>query len=154
MARLVPFAVALALLAGCSSERFEGTVRCEDSAAEVVYDQGGVEVRVRDERVGWADAGDRGFGGECERVATQESWGTEFEYAQATGRVTLRCRFPARFFVHVHPTYSSESGEAFPDGSALYLVAEEGRNIVVSASIQDDSGDSTLQFSERYCTRS
>jgi hypothetical protein len=144
-----------ALVAGCSTGGFEGTVRCHVAIAEVVFNPGErVEIRAAGDTVGWADPGDRGLDDEaCERVATQDSWSTPGPYERATEPITLRCRFPGRFFAHTHPTYSSESGEEFPDGSALYLVAEEGQTIAASASIGENPTNSSMQFSELYCSR-
>jgi hypothetical protein len=146
---------ALAFMVGCAGGGFEGTARCVATVAEVVYDPNEkVEIRASGERVGWADAGHRGVDDEtCERVETQTSWFTGIEYTRATGPTTLRCRFLERFFVHAHPTHSSESGEAFADGSALYLVTEEGQTIVASASISDASAGGSLQYSREHCKR-
>jgi hypothetical protein len=129
-------------------------VRCRGTAADLIYDPDDeVEVRVDDARVAWADADGRGADQDvCEPVRTQDGWFVGFEHERTTGPTTLRCRFPDRFFVHAHPTFSSESGELFPDGSALYLVAAERRSIVASASVADDSARSSLQYVKDYCT--
>jgi hypothetical protein len=144
----------LVLLAGCSSEGFEGTVACRGTAAEFRFDPGeGAEVRLAEHRIGWADAGKRGLDADrCERVATQTEWFTGIAYQRATKRVTLRCRLPGRFYLHAHPSFSSDSGEVFPDGSALYLVVEQTRTIVASAGIGEDAEKSSLSYSRRYCT--
>jgi hypothetical protein len=149
----LPSAVAL-LLAGCSGDGFEGTARCNATVAEVVFDPNEqVEIRTGGDRVGWADAGGRGVDDKtCKRVETQTEWFVGIEYTRATEPTMLRCWFPERFFVNVHPTYSSESGEMFPDGSALSLVAEERRTIVASASITDASAGDSLQYSREHCT--
>lgn len=146
-------AAAIAVLAGCSSSGFEGTTRCNAAVAEVVYDPGKqVEIRVGGQRVGWADAGDRELNEEaCERVATQTEWFVGVEYMRVTQPMTIRCRFAQRFYVHAHPTSSSESGETFPDGSALYLVAEEAKTIVASAAIADDPAEGSLRYARSHC---
>jgi hypothetical protein len=110
-------------------------------------------LRVDDARVAWADADWRGADQDvCEPVRTPDDWLVGFEYERTTGPATIHCRFPKRFFVHAHPTFSSESGELFPDGSALYLVAAEQRSIVASASVADDSARSSLRYVKDYCT--
>jgi hypothetical protein len=149
----LPCAVAL-FLAGCSGGGFEGTVRCDGTTATLVYDPGErVEILAEDVEVGWADEGARGLNEDaCEQVPTQEEWFVGIPYRHPTSPTTLRCRLPGQFFVHAHPSYSSKSGEVFPDGSALYLVAEASQTIVASAGIEKDSKRSSLSYSERYCT--
>jgi hypothetical protein len=147
-------AVALAFLAACSPGGFEGTVRCWAQSAQVVYDPGeSVDVILGERALGSADAGGRALdNANCEAVATQDGWFVGIRYATVTESATLDCRFADRFFLHAHPTYSSESGELFPDGSALYVVVPKKNTIVVSASIGDDASKSRLMFSERYCS--
>lgn len=144
--------LALALAAGCSDGGFEGTALCRDAVADVVYDPNdGVEVRTQGDRVAWADAGDRGVDDEaCEHVRTQTGWFVGIRYERVKTRVELRCRFRGQFFVHTHPTDSSESGELASDGSALYLVVRRKQTIVVSASL-DDNERGSIAFSKRYC---
>lgn len=129
-------------------------MRCQGTVATFVYDPDErVEILAEDVEIAWADAGGRGVDDRaCDRVPTQDGWFVGIRYERATGPITLRCRFPGQFFVHAHPSYSSESGEVFPDGSALYLVAEEKQTIVASAGIGEDSEKSSLSYSERYCT--
>jgi hypothetical protein len=143
----------LALAGGCSTEGFNGTVACRGTATEVGYDPAdGVEVRMRGSRLGWADADGRGLDDEqCERVETQTGWFVGIRYRRTAEPVTLRCRLPGRFFLHANPSFSSESGEVFPDGSALYLVVERRRTIVVSAGLDDNPRNSSLTYSPRYC---
>ena len=127
-----------AALAGCSGLSFDG---------------GRVEVRLGDDRVAWADTDRRRLEEGCERVKIQKSWFVGVRYARTGQRTTLTCRFSGRFFVHVQPTYSSESGEVSPDGSAVYLVVgPKKRTLVASASVTESSGGSDLQYSRRYCS--
>jgi hypothetical protein len=142
--------------AACSGDPkgFEGTVLCRATRADVMFDVGRVEVRSGDEEVGWADAGDRVLNDDvCEKVATQTGWFVGIRYTRERRGATLRCRLPGRFFLHAHPTYSSESGEVFPDGSALYVVVPARNTIVVSAGIGEDESRSNLSFSKRHCPR-
>jgi hypothetical protein len=141
-------------LAACSGGGFEGTVLCPGQSVEVTYHPAdGVAVTMAERRIGSADAGDRELDEEeCETVATQTGWFVGISYTKIAEPVGLQCRFPSRFFLHAQPTYSSESGELFPDGSALYVVVPKRNTIVVSASIAEDDADSRLMFSKRYCT--
>jgi hypothetical protein len=103
-------------------------------------------------KVGWADAGGRGLDDErCARVETQTGWFTGIRYEHVAEPLTLRCCLPGRFYLHAHPSFSSESGEVFPDGSALYLVVERKRTIVASAGVGDSAAKSTMSYSRRYC---
>jgi hypothetical protein len=145
---------ALALLTACSVEGFEGTAACLGDTAEFRFDPSdGAEVHGAGEKLGWADADGRGLDDEhCERVTTQTGWFVGITYERTSQPMTLRCRLPGRFYLHAHPTFSSESGELFPDGSALYLVIEKRRTIVASAVVGEDSANSAVSFSRRYCT--
>lgn len=145
---------ALALLTACSGEGFEGTVACRGGTAEFRFDPSdGAEVHAAGEKLGWADADGRGLEDEhCERVTTQTEWFTGITYEHTSQPMTVRCRLPGRFYLHAHPTFSSESGELFPDGSSLYLVIERRRTIVASAGVGEDSAKSAVSFSRRYCT--
>jgi hypothetical protein len=145
---------ALALLTACSAEGFEGTVACRGDRAEFRFDPSdGAEVHGAGEKLGWADADGRGLDDEhCERVTTQTEWFVGMTYEHTSEPVTLRCRLPGRFYLQAHPTFSSESGELFPDGSSIYLVIEKKRTIVASAGVGEDPATSTISFSRRYCT--
>lgn len=99
-----------------------------------------------------ADAGARRLDFEaCTRVRTQRGWRVNLRYTRVEGTTELRCRFGGQFFVHVHPTFSSESGEVAPDGSAVYLVVGPKPTIVASATVDRRSSASVLSFSRRYC---
>jgi hypothetical protein len=141
------------LYTGCSGEGFEGTVACRGETAELRFDPSdGAEVRVAGEKLGWVDSGGRGLEEErCERVVTQTEWFVGIRYEHTARPATLLCRLPGRFHLHTHPTFSSESGEVFPDGSALSLVVGPRQTIVAGASVSDNSAKSLLSYSPRYC---
>ncbi len=143
---------AVLVLVGCAGG-FEGTVRCNSAAAEVVYDPGdGVRVRLADGVVGWGDADGRGVDDEaCETVRTQTEWFVGIPHEATEKPLTLRCRFAGDFFVHVHPVYTAEGGEDFPSGSALYVVVDR-KTLVVSASVERNAREGSISFSPRYCS--
>jgi hypothetical protein len=66
---------------------------------------------------------------------------------------TLTCHLPRRFYVHVHPVYSSESGEFSPDGSAVYVVVGKPRRFAASVTVMRRAAESALTYSGRYCRR-
>ena len=146
-------AVAAALLPGCSivgGDRFEATALCTESAAELVWDpEDRIEVRVADQVAAWADDDGREVDFDvCDKTATQQGWFVGIPYTHTKKPVTLSCRFRGRFFVHVHPTYSSEGGGS-ADGSAVYLVIGKKRTLVASAGTGEKA---QLSYWRRYCT--
>jgi hypothetical protein len=87
----------------------------------------------------------------CARVRTQGGWHTNRRiYREVQEAALLLCRFRGGFFIHVHPTSSSQAGDAY-DGSALYLVIGKQPTIVASAVVGRHGSE--LLFSPRYCRR-
>jgi hypothetical protein len=150
---------AAAFAIGCSEDHpfnkgLEATALCGGSTAELSFEpERRIEVRAGDRRLAEADSGGREIDfDECERVKTQRSWFTGIPYARTKEKLKLVCRFRHEFFVHVHPVFTSESGEFVPDGSAVYLVVGTRRKIVASASVVEaKSTPSSLSYSHRYC---
>jgi hypothetical protein len=155
---LAVIACAFVAFAGCSGfdRGFEGTVLCGADSADVVFERSDrIEVRADQETLGWADAGGRGFSEDaCAKVPTQTEWSVGIEYTKLERSATLHCRFPDldSVDIHLHPVYTSEGGEDFPSGSALYVVLPESRTIVVSGSIVSRGAPGDLLYSKDYCT--
>jgi hypothetical protein len=151
--------VALLLCAGCSKSGpgLEATAICPSPIAELRFAPDGVEVRIGDHVVAQATSERRTIDFDaCPRTRTQTNWfAPPGNYARITARTTaattLVCRFRARFFVHVTPVYSSEGGEDFPDGSAIYLVVSK-RRLVASATANSNRHARALYYVRKYCT--
>lgn len=149
-------AAVLALLlvaAGCGSLKREetATARCDASDADLELDSTKhIRVRVHGRVIAEVGPATRGLDlKSCRRARTQRGWKTDIRYARLrVGR--LHCHFGNGFFIHVHPTVSSDSGD-HPDGSALYLVVGRRHLIVASAAVAED--ESSLSFAARYCTQ-
>jgi hypothetical protein len=154
-------AVAVAVLvAGCSGtkdrrllRRLTATVACRGTAAVVRFDpRGEIEVLRGTKTVAWANARGRGLAfAACPQVATQRGWRT-IPYSLTKKTTTVTCRFPRGFFVHVHPVYSSQSGEFVPDGSAVYVVVGKQRKMAASATVMQRASESAFAYSRPYCS--
>jgi hypothetical protein len=152
-ATIVVVAVATAC-AGMDPD-LEATARCSSSTVELKFDpSGSIRVEIAGRTAAEADAGGRRVAFDaCPRVGTQRAWRTGTRYTRIRSPVILSCRLRQGFFVHVHPTFSSESGEFDPDGSAVYLVigGPHQRLIVASAAVDERSSRSSLAYSRRFC---
>jgi hypothetical protein len=145
--------VLAAVAAGCGGGK-PVTARCDAATAELRFEPSReVRVRMAGAVVAEVDTGSRRIDLDaCPRVRTQRAWHTNRKIYRKTRDATLlHCRFRDGFFVHVHPTSSSEAGESY-DGSALYLVIGAEPTIIASASVGPHA--SYLLFSPRHCTQS
>lgn len=140
------------------------TVECEGSVVELAYDPNGrIEVRVEGKAVAAADAARRGLNYDiCAKAPTQHGWNTAIPYTRLKESTTITCRFPRRFYVHVHSVSPSWAGER-PAESAVYLVLGKrlksgtgpNRTILASASVVERSEESRVVFAhDDNCTAS
>jgi hypothetical protein len=150
--------VVIAAVTACAGEDpdLEATARCSGTTVELRFDPAGsIRVETGGRTVAEADAGGRRLAFDvCPRARTQRGWGTGSRYTRTDEPVILSCRLDKGFFVHVHPTSSSESGELSPDGSAVYLTIKTGAAlplIVASAVVDEREARSTLTYSRRFC---
>lgn len=112
---------------------------------------GEIEVLRGNKTVAWANGSGRGLDfGSCPQVATQRGW-RNVPYSLTKKKRTVTCRLPRLFFVHVHPVYSSQSGEIVPDGSAVYVVVGKPRKMVASATAMQRDGESAFTYSRSNC---
>jgi hypothetical protein len=154
-------AVAVAVLVGgCSGSkddrhflsRLTATAGCRGTAAVVRFDpRGEIEVLRGSKAVAWGNASGRGVDfGACPQVATQRGW-RNVPYSLTKKTRTVTCRLPRLFFIHVHPVYSSQSGEFVPDGSAIYVVVGKPRKIVAGATVMQRASESAFTYSRSNC---
>jgi hypothetical protein len=161
---MLALAVAV-LVAGCTgtndrhfAKDSTATAACRGPAAEVRFDPGGeIEVSVGGKAVAWANRGGRGLAfAVCPQVRTQRGWRTTQDTVTRKA-TTLTCHLPRRFYVHVHPVYSSESGEFSPDGSSVYVVVRSRGGLsphwrfAAAATVMRRDGESALTYSSRSC---
>ena len=130
----------------------EATVVCESSSVTFQFEpKGKLRVRERDD-VAWASVKGRGLDFEvCSRTRTQRRWFTGRPYIRTKQAMTLECHFRGRFFVHVQPIFTSESGGFTPDGSGVLLDVGSRHLIVASASVARPTGQSSLSYLRRFC---
>ncbi len=139
------------------------TIDCAGSVVELAFDpDAGVDARVRGITVASADVTRRGLNhSACKETAAHRGWDTRLRYEIVATRTTLACRFPGRFFVHVHSVSPSWAGER-PAGSAVGLVLGKrvgpgsgpNRTVVATASVLERADESQLVYAPRYCTAS
>jgi hypothetical protein len=161
---MLALAVAV-LVAGCTgtndrhfAKDLTATAACRGPAAEVRFDPGGeIEVSVGGKAVAWANRGGRGLAfAVCPQVRTQRGWRTTQDTVTRKA-TTLTCHLPRRFYVHVHPVYSSESGEFSPDGSSVYVVVRSRGGLsphwrfAAAATVMRRDAESALTYSSRSC---
>jgi hypothetical protein len=122
-----------------------------NSGSGAIRPKGEIEVLRGNKTVAWANASGRGLAfGACPEVATQRGW-RNVPYSLTKKTTTVTCRLPHRFFVHVHPVYSSQSGEVVPDGSAVYVVVGKPRKMVASATVMQRASESAFTYSRSNC---
>ena len=139
------------------------TIDCAGSVVELAFDpDAGVDARVRGITVASADRTRRGLNhSACKETAAQRGWDTRLRYEIVARRTTLACRFPGRFFVHVHSVSPSWAGER-PAGSAVGLVLGKrvgpgsgpNRTVVATASVLERTDESQLVYAPRFCAAS
>jgi len=112
-----------------------------------------IEVRVGGHTVAHATTHGRSIDFKaCARIRTQTRWFTGVPYVRTHTETMLLCRFRVGFFLHAHPVYSSQGGEDFPEGSAVYLVVGTKHRLVASATVESNPSRGTLSFVRDYCT--
>jgi hypothetical protein len=152
---------------GASPRSFESvdnsaTAKCQGSIVELEFDpEGHIEARTHGKTVASADVEGRELSYDtCAKAPTQGGWAQSgVRYTKLHKQTTLTCRFPGRFFIHIHPVSASWAGER-PAGSAVYLVLGKRvspgpgpqRTILASASVMERSSESDVVFVRRYCT--
>jgi hypothetical protein len=140
----------------------EAAATCRASVVELDFDpEGHIEARAGGKTVASADIASRRVSHDaCAKTPVPQAFSQGgVRYARMTTRVTLSCRFPGLFGVHVYPVSASWSGER-PAGSAVGLVLERRlgtgpgprRTILASATVLRRSDDSDVVFVRRYCT--
>ncbi len=150
--------VAVLIATACASaggRSLEASARCHGTAVQLRFDpQGGIEFRTSGKRIAWADAADRHIDFSlCKKTRTQRAFHKPGRYTYTRNASKLSCRVPTRFFVHVHPVYTASGGEGSPSGSAVYLILGSRHALIASATVENDSSQSSLAYSPGFCVQ-
>jgi hypothetical protein len=140
----------------------EDAASCRGSLVQLDFDpKGHIEARTGGKTVASADIVSRSVSYDaCAKTPVPRAFSQSgVRYARMTTRVTLSCRFPGRFVVHVYPVSPSWAGER-PAGTNVGLVVGRRlgpgpgpqRTILASATVLSRSDESDVVFVRRYCT--